>query len=311
LPSWKISYYRALLYWHLGDTAYARALLERCGDVGFAPLHMSRASLKQGQEKLSDLLAAERMAPDWRVGLALINYYIKHDDVQNAYAVGRKYNQAYPANYYIGLKYAKVLVANAKYAECIQLLKEITVLPNEGAYEGRDVYRKAHLHQALAYLKAGQYTKALTVAHNAGAWPENLGVGKPSDERIDARLEDFICALIYDGQGQNAAAKGRYEKVINKVIRDKYAVSSGNCLVVIALKRLGEQAKADGFMRQWLQRHPESEVVKWCNAIVKGDMEQARKIMLTRDNVAEVAPWEGVARDYDFAFVVELLQNLD
>jgi tetratricopeptide (TPR) repeat protein len=310
-PSWKISYYRALIHWHLGDTAQAKALLRRCGDVGFAPLHMSRALLEKGPEKLSELLAAERITPDWRVGLALINYYLKHDDEQNAYAVGRRYHQAYPANYYIGLRYAKALVANAKYAECIQLLKEITVLPNEGAYEGRDVYRKAHLHQALAYLKADKYPEALNAAHSAGAWPENLGVGRPSDEQIDARLEDFICALIYDKQGHSTAARDHYEKVINRVIRGKYAFSSGNCLVVIALQRLGEQAKAEGFLRQWLQRHPESEVAKWCNAMVKGDMEQAQKITLTRDNVAEEELWEGVARDYDVEFIVELLQNLN
>jgi len=31
---------------------------------------------------------------------------------------------------------------------------------------------------------------------------ENLGVAKPFDDEIDARLEDFISAYIYDKQGQ-------------------------------------------------------------------------------------------------------------
>ena len=60
----------------------------------------------------------------------------------------------------IGLKYAKALCLNQKYAESIDLLTKLVVLPNEGSYEGRTVYRDANLYQSIAYLNKKQYVKA-------------------------------------------------------------------------------------------------------------------------------------------------------
>src|SRR4030043_59918 len=64
-PSWKISYYSALIYWHLGDLKKAETLLDSCSDVDFAPFYMTRSMLKQGNNKLSDLLQAETFEKDY------------------------------------------------------------------------------------------------------------------------------------------------------------------------------------------------------------------------------------------------------
>ncbi len=71
-PSWKLNYYSALIHWHLGDTDLAEKLLDNCNNVDFAPFYISRAMLKKGDERLSDLLKAESIQPDWRAGVALI-----------------------------------------------------------------------------------------------------------------------------------------------------------------------------------------------------------------------------------------------
>ncbi len=65
-----------------------------------------------------------------------------------------------PDNNYLGLMYAKTLIVNARYKECIEHLKNITVLPTEGSYEGRDVYKKANLRMALALLKEKKIYKS-------------------------------------------------------------------------------------------------------------------------------------------------------
>ena len=127
-PSWKTIYYIALIYWHFGDIKKAELLLDSCKNVDFAPFYMTRAMLKQGNSKLTDLLEAEKIDPDWRTGMALINYYLDHGENTNALLYGKKYYKKYPYNNYLGLKYATTLIANARYKECVEHLKKITVL---------------------------------------------------------------------------------------------------------------------------------------------------------------------------------------
>ena len=152
-PSWKTAYYSALIYWHFGGIKKAELLLDSCKNVDFAPFYMTRAILRKGNNKLTDLLEAEKIESDWRTGMALINYYLDHGENTNALLYSKKYYKKYPYNNYLGLKYATTLIVNAKYKECVEHLKNIIVLPNEGSYEGRDVYKKANLHMAMALLK--------------------------------------------------------------------------------------------------------------------------------------------------------------
>ena len=259
---------------------------------------MTRSMLKQGNDKLSDLLEAEKIEPDWRTGIALINYYVDRGENINALLYGKKYYKKYPDNNYIGLKYAKTLILNARYKECVEHLKNIIVLPNEGSYEGRDVYKKANLQMAMALLKEKKYAKALDAVNDSKLWLENLGVGKPFDDQIDNCLEDFITAWIYDKQGERNDAKKYYEQVISYANREQFPYNSNKCLITIAYKKLGNDEMAENFMQNWLQKSPGSNVAKWCNAILK-------------DDVVEAAPWEEVRNDYNFSFVVDLLQNLD
>jgi tetratricopeptide (TPR) repeat protein len=299
-PSWKISYYSALIYWHLGDMKKAETLLDSCSNVDFAPLYMARAMLKQGNDKLSDLLKAEKIEPDWRTGMALIDYYLDHGDNANALLYAKKYYEKYPGNNYLGLNYAKTLIANARYKECVEHLKKIIVLPTEGSYEGRDVYKKANLHMAMALLKEKKYSKAMDAVNNSRLWLENLGVGKPYDDQIDNCLEDFITAWIYDKQGKRNDAKKYYGQVISYANKEQFALNSNKCLVAIAYKKLGNDKMAEDFIRNWLQKYPESNVARWCNAIFKGNLEDAKKIIFVKDN-----------NDYNFSFVVDLLQSSD
>lgn len=121
-PDWKIGYYEALVRWANQDKAKALELLEKVGETGYAPLYLSRASLKEGEARLADLMKAEQVEMSWRTGFALMNYYVAHSRWQQAAEIGKRYMKKYPSNYYIGLKYAKALCETGRYQTCLSLL---------------------------------------------------------------------------------------------------------------------------------------------------------------------------------------------
>jgi hypothetical protein len=108
------------------------------------------------------------------------------------YGKAKEYAAAYPGNDIIGLKYAAAMLRQQKYRDCTDFLASLNVLPNEGAYEGRAVYREAWLFCALENVQAGKYREALSDVEQSKRWPEHLGVGKPYDENIDLSVENFI-----------------------------------------------------------------------------------------------------------------------
>ena len=198
-PNWKITYYEALLYWSNQDKAKALELMDSCGDTGFAPFYLSRASMKNGKERLADLLKAEQTGQSWRTGYALINYYNAAKDWKKSVEVGKKYMKLYPSNYMIGLRYTTALCETGQYKQCIALLDKMQVLPSEGSGAGRAVFRKANLYQAMEQLSGKNYKAAMQSLEASKKWPENLGVGKPYDNLIDNRLENYIEAKISAG----------------------------------------------------------------------------------------------------------------
>jgi tetratricopeptide (TPR) repeat protein len=113
-------------------------------------------------------------------------------------------------------------------------------------------------------------------------------------------LEDFITAWIYDKQGKRSDANKYYEKVIAYARSDQFTFNSNKCLIAISYDKLGNDEMAEDYMQNWLLKYPDSNVAKWCNAILNGNLEDAKKIIFTKDN-----------NDYNFSFVVDLLQSLN
>src|SRR5690606_41547376 len=65
----------------------------------------------------------------------------------------------------------------------------------EGANDGRLLYREAWLMQAAEQIRTKKYKTALASIEKAKLWPENLGAGKPYDDMIDLRVENYLEAL--------------------------------------------------------------------------------------------------------------------
>ncbi|MDR2041932.1 MAG: DUF5107 domain-containing protein [Tannerella sp.] len=190
---WVNKYYLAVLYNFLGEEEKASTLWEQCGHTpDDAVFYQARAQFRKAEERLADLLHAEGLEKSWRTGLALIRYYQETKQYDAMYEKTREYAAAFPGNDLIGLKYAVAMLEQKKYRECAIYLNTLNVLPNEGAYEGRRVYRKAWLCCALENVQAGKYRDALSDVEQSKLWPEHLGVGKPYDENMDLSVENFI-----------------------------------------------------------------------------------------------------------------------
>lgn len=304
-PDWKIDYYEALIHWANQDKTSALALFEGCDNPGYAPFYLTRASLKEGESRLTDLLKAEQVGMSWRTGFALINYYISDSQWQQAVETGKKYMKKYPSNYYIGLKYAKALCETGRYQPCISLLSRLQVLPNEGSYAGRAVYREANLYQAMEQLSRKNYRQVVRSVEASKEWPENLGVGKPYDNMIDSRLEDYLEAKAAAGQGDDRKASSLLAAVAGHAVSRSHFTSS-DLLTALALRESGMEKEADRMVTVWNTDFPENRFAQWCTAIYRGEKEKAAGMLQSRNDQADTTPWESSFRDSNFDLIVRL-----
>ena len=307
-PDWKIDYYEALIRWANQDKAKALELLENCGESDYAPFYLSRASLKEGESRLADLLKAEQIEMSWRTGFALINHYVANNQWQKAVETGKKYTKKYPSNYYIGLKYAKALCETGQYQPCISLLSRMQVLPNEGSYAGRAVYREANLYRAMEQLSHKNYKQVVKSVETSKEWPENLGVGKPYDNMIDNRLEDYLEAKAAAGQGDSRKTSALLAAVADYTISRSH-FESGNLLSALALRESGKVQEADHMVAAWSTDFPENRVVQWCTAIYRGEKEKAVGMLQSRNDQTNTTPWEASFRDSNFDLIVRLFST--
>lgn len=221
---WKIKYYLGLIKWHFRDFETAKKLFEACGnEPDYAPFYAARAELIKNTlskntatppQYLTDLERAASLEPkQWRYGRDLIVHFIEQKNNTKALEIADKYRKILPENYYLGLLYAKTLLLNEKYTEGGTYMKALKVLPNEGATDGRILWKEINLMQAVVLIKAKKYVDALKSIQAARLWLENLGVGKPYQADIDERLEDYLEALCHENLGKKDLAQSFYEKV--------------------------------------------------------------------------------------------------
>jgi len=190
---WKLDYYRALILWRHASKDKASELLEACADTpDYYPFYMTRALLRTGDEKLSDLKKAESLSSDWRIGKALVDHYMQTSDWDQACRTGESYFRKFPDKFEFGLAYAEALCGAGEYSRSLKVLSGLRVMPKEGATKGHAIYRNACLGKAKEELKAGKYKACIKSVEASKIWDERLGVGKPYDDVIDYTLEDAI-----------------------------------------------------------------------------------------------------------------------
>ncbi|HOI80583.1 MAG TPA: hypothetical protein PLI30_13375, partial [Petrimonas sp.] len=210
-----------------------------------------------------------------RAGLFASKYYLDHGNYQRSEEIARKYFEINTKNYYLGLQYAKILELNRKYDACIKILGKIWILPNEGATEGRIIWRNANIGKALEYFEKTSYRKALESIHNSKKWPANLGVGKPFE--VDERFEDFISMLCLQKTGNQTSAKELRDRIIHQPPQQMVSDDTNDFLTAWLWKESGNKSKGDSLMNHLIKRNLSSVKRIWYQAFYSGELQEVEK----------------------------------
>lgn len=206
---WKAVYYMALIHLFRNNIDRAKELVLSIEEnPDFAPFYALRAQLAE-KNKIEDLNKAIAIEPaEWRYVHRLTEIYMQTKSYENALSTISSFYKQHKKHDQSAILYTKALIANNKYEQAEPVLRDMKILPFEGAQVGRELYRKTKLMLALNAIKKDKYQEAEKKVAEAALWPVNLGVGKPYDDLIDSAIEDSLSAVIAD---RNMAKNKRTE----------------------------------------------------------------------------------------------------
>ncbi|MGI9542764.1 MAG: tetratricopeptide repeat protein, partial [Cyclobacteriaceae bacterium] len=221
-------------------------------EPNYAPFYLARADLlrkTKHNDELGDLQRALELAPkEWRTYSALIRYYDENSNQKEALKLSAKAYKKFPSNYNLGMSHAKALLNNGEYKKCIESLKNIEVLPFEGASQGRTIYEQSHLLYAMAIIEKKKYKEAISILKEAMEWPENLGVGKPYDP--DNRAEDYLLAYCYDHLSKPSQKEAHLKNTIEYTKEFFNPRNPNNLLGLLSLQESGNKQQADHLLKE-------------------------------------------------------------
>ncbi|MEN6361402.1 MAG: DUF5107 domain-containing protein [Bacteroidales bacterium] len=261
---WQPRYYLALLNRsrNNGDKAYV-LLSSINDDVKFAPLYSLRARSTQdvlSQEK--DLRIAASLSLESRYTQELTRFYLNHNDNKKALEVIAPFYRKNKNHFPTGLMYTRALLKNKEYTTAEKVLNQIYILPPEGYPDGRLLYRATKLSLAAESLFKGNTADAQKKISEAGVWSRNMGVGKPFEEMIDSRIEDWLEVLIAQ-KTKDSVKKVEYLKKVAYAEKNKNSMDY--LLQALASYQLGEKQHADEMFNSWLSVQKDSTIKDWGN----------------------------------------------
>ena len=264
--SWKPKYFLALIHWHAGNTEQTKALLQQCGNPEFAPFYAAKASLFPAEEEQNLIKATQLDKNEWRYGKLLVNHYLNAGDQQKALVIAIDYQKRFSNNDGLTFLLAKCYLLNKQYPNSLKVLTSKTFLPNEGATEGRQLYRESLLMMAFDNMEKGKYAQAISNIDKARLWPENLGVGKPYDADIDERFEKFLNAVCLERMKKKSEADKIYSSLNTEMINIKNA----NLLInAFAFRKSGLEESGTQLLEQWKEKSTDKTVPDWCILVYK------------------------------------------
>ena len=302
---WKVKYFLSLWLIQLIQEEEARVLLTSCGDEpDWYPFYLVRAGISE--DGGADLRKAVAIAPDaWRAALRLSKHYAEKQQWGAAAEAAEKGYFRHPGNYYLGLQLASCYMYNGQYEAAIVRMKALRVLPNEGASEGRNVWRETHLYAAIDALAAGDIEKAREYIWSARTWPGNIGVGRPYD--VDERLEDLLAWYCERAQGEDG--DGFAESII--AFRNKYPqwpAGSGDLISLIMLRRR-DNGYGGGLPDSGGLPDDDSLPMRWSRAFLDGDRVTLDRLAKEKLPPPVVLPYEIPYEDRAFELIRKMYEK--
>jgi len=220
--SWRCNYLLSMLMDSLGDKEGAKALINGI-DAPYAPFYAFRATLTKAKD---DLQKAMDLDPQqWRYRTNLAQMYFDEGNYAKAIELTEKYYNKHSDNFHVGDMYAKSLISAGRYEKAEKVLADIYILPFEGQSGSRVLYRNTKIQLAVKAADAGNYKAALAKVEQARLWPVNLGVGRPYDDLVDERTEDFLAAVINQRIGNTAKAQEYLNILLEKDSQNDWQAS--------------------------------------------------------------------------------------
>lgn len=308
--SWKPKYYLGLLHWSLGNIAEARNLFSLCSDNADSPyFYLAKVNLfKNNNENNTeqDLLKARSLDPkEWRTSLTLADYYLENNRMAEALTVSKESIVNFPTNSQIQFNHAKCLLANNLFQECFNVLEKTVILPHEGSQSGRVLYRQAAVMQSLQLYKENDHKDALSFIEKARIWPENLGVGKPSNP--DLRIEDFLEAEYLSMSGNDDKVKELYNRIISYT-QNGNRFNSTDLLYLIALKRLSMNAEINEYLNKWDNQSTNKDTLRWVRQVLNSNRYVEYSADTKIQNIDTGTPWDPRYIDFEFELIKEIVK---
>jgi len=277
--SWKPKYYLSLIYWNNGQIRMAKSLFEDCGnDPDYPAFYLARGNFYSEMDfaiaQKNYLKALELDPHSWRAGYRIAHFYMTNGKLEEALRISKEYFQKFSKNYYLGLQCADLLNKTGQYAHSINVLKNLTVLPNEGSTSGRLIWRESNLREAVQSMIQQDFQAARDHIDLACQWPENLGVGKPYD--VDERLENFLLVAIHKYAGLEEELSAVQQKIIDFPLSK--TLSAEDFITAWTLKMKNRKKEADHIMNKF-ENLPENLALQWCLAIYNGEFKLAVEIL--------------------------------
>lgn len=293
---WKTRYYLGLIYWHINRPEKALELFRECGNSpDYAPFYIARGKLSQSVKGNSltqgnDFAKALELDPsEWR------SWHFMAENLQSDMLYSDqliKTRQAYlrfPSNPVVGIDYAKALINNGKYAECLKILENITILPQEGAHEGHDLYELANLSIAVDMIEQGKFNQAIRYIDASKKWPENLGAGKPYEP--DIRFQDFLAAFCHKMTGKDDISEDYFNRILEYSLKNWKGGGDpvSICISNMIFEKAGKHDLAVRAMEKWkndqdslkiwsISAGSQSPKVQWIIASINDDKEESIRL---------------------------------
>ena len=219
--NWKMEYYRHLYNWAFNsmDVKYTFKSWGASPVSDYAPFYLAKAELFKDQKDTARIALeyAYKLEPqNWRVVKALSDFYAANGQLKKALDInesrlsksqrlGKSESDVQLPDhevYILGQQRAQLLLKLGRYKECIDWMKSLTILPNEGASGAHALFREANIRYAAELTKNKKYKEAQPYLDQAETWPENLGSGAPydPDNHLTAFLKKYITRKMKNQQ---------------------------------------------------------------------------------------------------------------
>lgn len=287
--SWKSKYYLGLIYWHINRPGKATELFGQCGDKSdYAPFYIARGILYQSNN-ISDISPATDFnhalnidPSEWRTWHYLSSYNQRTGEFQEQLKSSEQAYKLFPANPVVCVDYARALINTGNFIKCLKVLEKVTILPQEGAQEGHELYEITNLSLAVGLMEKNKFSEAIKYINDSKKWPENLGAGKPYEP--DTRFQDYLSAYCFKKLGNNKSAENTFTGIISYSEKNWFNAEPVNLYISNQVfSKSGKQKEADLFMKRW--KAEQDSLFNW--NISEGSSAQKAQWMLAKYNGEE------------------------